>query len=338
MSSFVWVVSVTASLFSYIENFGPLPERKGCTVLYNMLLVSSSYTLSARMRGEGRGADFKAETRSESYLREGPHSLIDANTFPGRHATCSGCQISLSSRGIEAFDTFFERVLFLMRLQNVFFPLLLLIETHYIWAAYKPIYTTLIYGGRIWAVCRSKPTVSRPAGFIWSQQDSHDVWSTSLPFSLPRHTLTALSSMTPLSLPYLPLWAHIGGQIFTENCIRYHFTPQYILNHSKLYFICWIGQSLWGCSWLMVCKVMGVMRGCTRIMSYKQPETFSICIVYPSQVLTYERACFCLYVTSHEIFSHRNHCNHMYFRHMCSSDSVQMCSLSHHSDWLRFCP
>lgn len=73
-------------------------DLEGYTVLHNMFLISSSYTLSACERrsgggvgwGVGGGADFKA--CSEIYLKEGPHSLIDANTFPGRHTTCSGCQ------------------------------------------------------------------------------------------------------------------------------------------------------------------------------------------------------------------------------------------------------
>lgn len=45
---------------------------------------------------------------SEIYLREGPHSLIDANAFPGRHATCSGCRSCLTLCNIEAYYTFNE--------------------------------------------------------------------------------------------------------------------------------------------------------------------------------------------------------------------------------------
>lgn len=70
-------------------------DRKGYTVLHNILIISSSYTVSAwERRGTERegGRFWSRDMCSEIYLREDPHSPIDANTFPGRHKSCSGCR------------------------------------------------------------------------------------------------------------------------------------------------------------------------------------------------------------------------------------------------------
>lgn len=70
-----------------------------CCITY-----SSSCTVSV---WERRGEILKQWHVPEIYLREGPHSLIDANTFPRRHTTCSGCQSYLTLSNIEAYYTFY---------------------------------------------------------------------------------------------------------------------------------------------------------------------------------------------------------------------------------------
>ena len=69
--------------------------HEGYTVLHNIFIISSSYTVSAwERRGNERegGRFWSRDMCSEIYLREDPHSPIDANTFPGRHKSCSGCR------------------------------------------------------------------------------------------------------------------------------------------------------------------------------------------------------------------------------------------------------
>lgn len=109
---------------------------------------------------------------------------------------------------------------------------------------------TWISSGCILAVCRKKPTVSRPGGFVLSQQDLHDVWSTSLPFSVHHHTPTALSSMTSLFLPKSPIvrpyrWIIKGPDLYIISKVIYavtlpHCISKQYLNHSKLHSISWI--------------------------------------------------------------------------------------------------
>ncbi len=74
-------------------------------ILCHITCSSSHHHVQYLRERGGRETHFKGETCSEIYLREGPHSLIDANTFPGRHTTCSGCQSHLT-RGIDAYYTF----------------------------------------------------------------------------------------------------------------------------------------------------------------------------------------------------------------------------------------
>lgn len=99
---------------AFLEIFGHLkmevsPLNKA---ILRRITYSSSHHhiqhLHERGRREGgRETDFKAVTCSEIYLREGPHSLIDANTFPERHTTCSCCQSYLTLCGIDACYTFY---------------------------------------------------------------------------------------------------------------------------------------------------------------------------------------------------------------------------------------